>query len=59
MLQSLMIRLETSEQDKAILLETMRTYNEACNYIANIAFKSKLTNKYKLHKEGKQEIDSI
>ena len=43
MLQSLMIMLETIEDDKARLLETMKRYNEACNL--------KLANKYKLHKE--------
>jgi predicted transposase len=31
--QSLMIRLETTEDDKARLLETMKRYNEACNFV--------------------------
>ncbi len=34
MLQSVMIRLETTEDDKARLLETMKRYNEACNFVA-------------------------
>ena len=33
MLQSLMIRLETNDDDKARLLETMKRYNEACNFV--------------------------
>jgi hypothetical protein len=37
-LQSLVIRLETSDEDKARLLETMRRYNEACNYVADKTF---------------------
>ena|SRR5215471_4953875 len=51
MLQSLMIRLETIEDDKARLLETMKRYNEACNFVAKRAYSLKLANKYKLHKE--------
>jgi predicted transposase len=47
-----MIRLETTttEDDKVRLLETMRKYNEACNFVAEKAFSLKLTNKYKLKK---------
>jgi putative transposase len=56
LLQSLTIRLETSEEDKITLLETMRKYNEACNFVAEQAFFLKLTNKYKLHKEVYREI---
>jgi hypothetical protein len=33
MLQSLMLRLETSEQEKSMQLETMRRDDEACNFI--------------------------
>ena len=52
-----MIRLETTttEDDKVRLLETMRKYNEACNFVAERAFSLKLTNKYKLHKEVYRE----
>ena len=48
MLQSLMIRLETTKDDKAILLETMKRYNEACNFVAKRAYSLKLANKYLL-----------
>ena len=54
MLQSLSIRLETEEDD--ILIETMRRYNEACNFAAERAFVLKLRNKYKLHKIVYKEI---
>jgi len=50
MLQSLMIRLETTD-DKARLLETMKRYNEASNFVAKRAYSLKLANKYKLHKK--------
>jgi IS605 OrfB family transposase len=56
LLQSLTIRLETSEEDKITLLETMRKYNKACNFVAEKAFFLKLTNKYNLHKEVYREI---
>lgn len=48
---SLTLKLETSKEDKERLLETMKKYNEACNYVSEIAFNLKLTNKYKLHHE--------
>jgi predicted transposase len=47
-LQSLSIRLETEEDN--VLLETLKRYNEACNFVAERAFILKLRNKYKLHK---------
>lgn len=51
-----MIRLETTEEDKALLLETIRQYNDAANYIANKAFELKLANKYELQKRFYQDI---
>lgn len=57
LLQSLTIRLETaSEEAKNRLLETMRRYNEAANFVAGKAYSLKLTNKYKLHKEVYYDI---
>jgi putative transposase len=53
-LHSLSIRLETEEDN--ILLETMKRYNEACNFVAETAFVLKLRNKYKLHKVVYKEI---
>jgi putative transposase len=54
MLQSLSIRLETQEDN--VLLETMKRYNKACNFVAERAFVLKLRNKYKLHKVVYREI---
>jgi putative transposase len=51
-----MIRLETSEEDRTRLLDTMRRYNDACNFFSDRAFSLKLTNKYKLHKEVYRQI---
>lgn len=50
MLQTLMVKLDTSEEQHQALLETMRQFNEACNYIANIAFERKTANKIELQK---------
>lgn len=50
MLQSLQIALETNEQEKALLLETMKQYNSAANFLAQKAFALKLANKYELQK---------
>ena len=49
MLQSLMLRLETTDADKSRLLKTMKMYNEACNFVTEKAYSLKLANKYKLH----------
>ncbi|MGC2428876.1 MAG: transposase, partial [Nitrososphaeraceae archaeon] len=52
-----MIKLETSEEDKVRLLETMRRYNEACNFVAEKAFNLRLfSNKYKLQKEVYKDV---
>jgi putative transposase len=59
MLQSLMIRLETTEDNKARLSESMKRYNEACNFVAKRDYSLKLANKYKLHKEIYHETREI
>ena len=56
MLQSLQIRLETNGREKELLLETMRRYNSAANFIAEKAFELKLANKYALQKLLYHEI---
>ena len=56
MLQSLQIRLETNEPEKALLLETMKQYNSAANFVAQKAFGLKLANKYELQKLFYREI---
>jgi len=48
MLQTLIIRLYPSEEQHQALLETMHRFNEACNYIAVIAFSIMSANKIKL-----------
>src|SRR5487761_583700 len=59
MLQSLQIRLETNEQEKVLLLETMKQYNSAANFVAQKAFELKLANKYELQKLFYREIRVI
>ena len=48
MLQTLMVKLDNSEEQHKILLETMHRFNEACNYISEIAFSIKSANKIKI-----------
>ena len=48
MLQTLMVKLDTSEEQHSVLLETMHRFNEACNYISETAFTIKSANKFKL-----------
>ena len=56
MLQSLQIRLETNGREKELLLETMKRYNSAANFLAEKAFELKLANKYALQKLLYHEI---
>jgi predicted transposase len=43
--------LKTTDNDSNELLETMRRYNDACNFVSDKTFSLKVTNnKYKLHK---------
>lgn len=51
-----MIKLESTEEDKVKLLETIQEYNKACNFVADRAFTLKLSNKFKLQKEVYREI---
>ena len=48
MLQTLMVKLDCSEKQHNTLLETMHRFNEACNYIAEIAFSIKSANKVRI-----------
>jgi putative transposase len=56
LLQSLQINLETNSQEKELLLETMKQYNSAANFVAEKAFDLKLSNKYALQKLFYREV---
>ncbi len=45
-----MVKLDTSEEQHNALLETMHRFNEACDYIADIAFKMGTANKREIQK---------
>lgn len=50
MLQALPVKLEATDEEKALLLSTMKKYNEAANWLAEQAFNLKLANKIELQK---------
>lgn len=50
MKQTLMVKLDTSEEQHKALLETMHRFNEACNSIAETAFSIRSANKVRLQK---------
>ncbi len=50
MKQTLMVKLDTSKEQHSAILETMHRFNEACNYIADIAFKMGTANKREIQK---------
>jgi len=56
MLQSHLIRLETNDRERELLLKTMRQYNAAANSLAEEAFELKVANKYELQKSFYREI---
>jgi predicted transposase len=53
MLLTLQVGLETDDQQKGILLETMERFNSACTYLASLG---KCTNKYELQKKAYREL---
>lgn len=46
----MLIRLETPDKEKILLLDTMRQYNKAANYVSETAFELKIVDKYQLQK---------
>lgn len=50
MKQTLIVKLDTTKEQHSAILETMHKFNEACNYIAEIAFKMGTANKIELQK---------
>jgi IS605 OrfB family transposase len=49
MKQTLMVKLATNPEQHQILLETMERFNEACNYISQLAFENHTASQVKLH----------
>ncbi len=54
--QSLLVRLETVKEERILLLDSMKQYNDAASYIADKAFNLKLANKFELQKQFYREI---
>jgi putative transposase len=50
MMQTLMVKLEPTKKQYQALLDTMHTFNEACNEIADTIFELHSANKFQLHK---------
>ncbi len=56
MLVTLKIKLLTDPEQYSKILETMRTFNKACNYISQLTFEKKIFNKVKLQQECYYEV---
>jgi len=50
MLQTILVKLAPTKEQHTTLLNTMHRFNDACNYIADVAYSTKCTNKIKLQK---------
>lgn len=46
--RTFLVKLNTSKEQFDALLQTMRTFNQACNFVAAVAFKFRTANKIKL-----------
>lgn len=55
---SIKIKLIPTKEQKDILLETIETYNEACNFVSQIAFENKTASVVKIHHKCYYEIRS-
>ena len=49
MKQALIIKLVATQEQRGILLRTMERFNEACNYISQLAFDNRTASQVKLH----------
>ena len=56
MLQTLMVKLSPTQEQHAVLLETMRRFNEACDYIADVAFSIRSASKFKLQTKAYYDV---
>lgn len=56
MLLTLKIKLLTDSEQHSQLIDTMRVFNEACNFISQLAFEKKIFNKVKLQQECYYEV---
>ncbi len=56
MLQTMMVKLDPSPEQYQMLLDTMHRFNEACNFIAGIAFQMHTANKIEIHKAIYYEV---
>ena len=56
MIETLEIKLLPIEEQKIYLLDTIKQYNLACNYISQIAFENKTHSKVKLQKIAYYEV---
>jgi len=54
--QTLLVRLETTQEQFKMLLGTMERFNEACNFIAPTAYRLRTANKMRLQKEVYREV---
>lgn len=53
MFQTLLIKLATEDEEKAVMLDTMEMFNAACNHAASLG---KYTSKFKLQKAAYREL---
>jgi len=53
---SIKIKLVPSQEQKDILLNTIEAYNEACNFVSQIAFENKTASVVKIHRICYYEI---
>ncbi len=53
---TLIVKLAPTNEQHTLLLATMERFNEACNWIADVAFKHRTAGKYKLQKMLYHEI---
>lgn len=50
MILTIKLKLQTTDEQKKQLLETMEAFNAACNYISDIAYEKQVTGQIGLHK---------
>lgn len=56
MKHTLIVKIVPSAEQKIKLLDTMKNFNQACNFIADIVFKNKTANKFRIQKMAYYDV---
>ena len=54
--QTVIVKLDSTDEQHDLLIRTMRTFNAACDHIASVAFRLRTANKVRVQRESYREV---